>query len=218
MGGLLLHSWLNDPDTPSTAPFILFDTPDPAQPVTPHAPPLALPSDPLMRMPMPTLEALDELFGPADETIDPLEPDPLSLSHGTAKGLSPMEIQVNETLLTTLDPYLLDLEQKQIFANTIPTGYPVPFRGITSPFGFRMHPTMQSTRFHPGVDLQAPMNTKVITTADGVVEFAGVDTGKLGLNGLGQVISIHHNYGFTSTYSHLNKILVQAGDFVKKGA
>ncbi|MBF0270450.1 MAG: M23 family metallopeptidase [Magnetococcales bacterium] len=168
---------------------------------------------------IPTLESLEGLFNPAvdhAETAEP-EPDTLPIPHATHTGLSSLEVHVNETLLEALDPYLLGREQKQIFARSIPTGHPIPFMGVTSPFGFRIHPTLQSNRFHPGVDLQAAMNTQVMATADGVVEFAGVDTGKLGLNGLGQVISLHHHFGFTTTYSHLNQILVKPGDFVKKG-
>ncbi|MBF0629207.1 MAG: M23 family metallopeptidase [Magnetococcales bacterium] len=169
---------------------------------------------------LPTLAALEGLFVAPGEGVEPLlevEPDLLPAPFVPARGLTPLEVHVNETLLAAIDPYLLNREQKNLFASVVPTGYPIPFQGITSPFGFRLHPTHQETRFHPGVDLQAPMNTRVMATADGVVEFAGVDTGKLGMNGLGQVVSVNHNFGFTSTYGHLNKVLVKAGDFVKKG-
>ncbi|MEO5346844.1 MAG: M23 family metallopeptidase [Magnetococcus sp. YQC-9] len=174
-----------------------------------------LPNDPAYT---PNLAALDGLFG-ADLTDDTQEPEPDALTVNSADGkeASEMEAHINQTLLETLDPFLLTREQLTLFAASIPTGYPVPFQGINSPFGFRMHPTHQETRFHPAVDLRASMNTPITATADGVVEFAGVDNGRLGLNGLGQVISLHHNFGFRTTYSHLNKIHVKAGDFVRKG-
>ncbi|WP_420904038.1 M23 family metallopeptidase [Candidatus Magnetaquiglobus chichijimensis] len=165
----------------------------------------------------PAVESLEELFAShLTDTQEP-EPDGLPVTNTDGKALSPMEVHVNETLLESLDPYLMNREQLTVFASAIPTGYPVPFQGINSPFGFRMHPTHQETRFHPGVDLKAPMNTPITATADGVVEFAGVDNGRLGLNGLGQVVSLHHNFGFRTTFSHLNKIHVKAGDFVRKG-
>ncbi|MBF0417842.1 MAG: M23 family metallopeptidase [Magnetococcales bacterium] len=172
--------------------------------------------------------AIDPIFAPATESLEALfsnaqtdtqepEPDVLPVTTAEGKALSAMEVHVNQTLLDTLDPYLMNREQLALFASAIPTGYPVPFLGINSPFGFRMHPTHQETRFHPGVDLKAPMNTPITATADGVVEFSGVDNGRLGLNGLGQVVSLHHNFGFRTTFSHLNKIHVKAGDFVHKG-
>ncbi|MBF0340104.1 MAG: M23 family metallopeptidase [Magnetococcales bacterium] len=168
---------------------------------------------------LPAMEALEGLFAPVSEPGETQEVDPemLPAAHVSHKGLSPLEVHVNESLLEALDPYLLSREQKKIFAKSVPTGHPLPEVHINSPFGFRMHPTMQETRFHPGVDLQAPMNTPITATADGVVEFAGVDTGKLGMNGLGQVISLQHNFGFHTTYGHLNKVQVKAGDFVRKG-
>ncbi|MBF0260759.1 MAG: M23 family metallopeptidase [Magnetococcales bacterium] len=165
----------------------------------------------------PTAEALEELFASDQAEAQEPEPDGLPVTSNDGKALSPMEVHVNETLLEALDPYLMNREQLALFGAAIPTGYPVPFQGINSPFGFRMHPTHQETRFHPGVDLKAPMNTPITATADGVVEFAGVDNGRLGLNGLGQVVSLHHSFGFRTTFSHLNKIHVKAGDFVRKG-
>ncbi|MBF0614252.1 MAG: M23 family metallopeptidase [Magnetococcales bacterium] len=218
LGSLAVSSWLNTPSMASAplnsanrplAPVMAAARSEHAQPATAH------PIQNSVHL-LPTLESLDGMFGPGGEQTES-DPDTLPLPNDTNTELSPLEIQVNETLLAALDPYLLSREQKQLFARSIPTGYPLSFRGITSPFGFRIHPTLHTQRFHPGVDLQAPMHTLVTATADGVVEFSGVDTGKLGLNGLGQVISIHHNYGFTTTYSHLSKLHVKAGDFVKKG-
>ncbi|MBF0190579.1 MAG: M23 family metallopeptidase [Magnetococcales bacterium] len=220
LGSLAAGSWLlNSRDTPTPRPG--STTQASHQPgVDARGSPPSLPLFQDHATLLPSLESLEGLFNPAVEHAESAEPEPdtLPLTHTPPHtGLSPLEVHVNETLLEALDPYLLGREQKQLFAHSIPTGHPVPFLGVNSPFGFRVHPTLQSNRFHPGVDLQAAMNTQVMATADGVVEFAGVDTGKLGLNGLGQVISLDHSFGFTTTYSHLNKILVKPGDFVKKG-
>ncbi|MEO5334013.1 MAG: M23 family metallopeptidase [Magnetococcus sp. YQC-5] len=167
---------------------------------------------------LPSLEALDGLFaashGSSQQELESLHD---AVEPRTKKGMTPLETQINQLLLDNMDPLLLSRNQKQIFISSIPTGYPVVNMGVNSPFGYRIHPTLHTTRFHPGVDLQATMNTQVMATADGVVEFAGVDNNKFGLSGFGQVVALHHNFGFRTTYSHLNKILVHSGDFVKKG-
>lgn len=167
---------------------------------------------------LPSLEALEGLFASPHGTSQQ-EPESLhdAVEPTTKKGMTLLETQINQLLMDNMDPLLLSRNQKQIFISSIPTGYPVVNIGINSPFGYRVHPTLHATRFHSGVDLQATMNTQVMATADGVVEFAGVDNNKYGLSGFGQVVAVHHNFGFRTTYSHLNKIVVKTGDFVRKG-
>lgn len=87
-----------------------------------------------------------------------------------------------------------------------------PTRGnITSGFGYRRHPIKKSVEFHRGLDIANCTGTKVYATADGVVDFAGRQAG------YGKYLSIDHGYGIKTKYGHLNKILVEAGDTVKRG-
>lgn len=171
---------------------------------------------------LPDLDSLDGLFTLTTrpkpwQTIPPEAQPSLPKPNPQAETTS-LETTINQTLLDEMDPLILTREQKQVFINNIPTGYPVVYKGVNSPFGYRTHPTLHGTRFHPGVDLQAPMHTKVRATADGVVEFAGAATQKMtGLSGFGNVIALQHSYGFRTIYSHLSKISAQPGDFVKKG-
>ncbi|MBF0109231.1 MAG: peptidoglycan DD-metalloendopeptidase family protein [Magnetococcales bacterium] len=101
---------------------------------------------------------------------------------------------------------------ERIILESIPNGSPIEFKGINSPFGDRSH-SKRKQKFHPGIDLFAPMNTPTHTTADGVVEFAGFEK----MNSYGNLVIIHHNHGFKTSYAHLDKITVKNGDFVKKG-
>jgi len=95
----------------------------------------------------------------------------------------------------------------------IPNGSPIKYKGITSKFGYRIHPTLKSRELHRGIDLKAKMNTPVYATADGIVEWAGVHK----KSGFGKLIILQHNYGFRGYYGHLNKIVIKSGKFVKKG-
>ncbi|MDY0121828.1 MAG: peptidoglycan DD-metalloendopeptidase family protein [Sulfurimonas sp.] len=107
----------------------------------------------------------------------------------------------------------LDSEQRATLLQLIPSGSPVPYNGITSKFGYRVHPTLNRKEFHRGTDLRAAMNTPVYATADGVVEYSGYHK----KSGFGNLVILHHNYGFKTYYGHLNKVVLESGTFVKKG-
>ena len=95
----------------------------------------------------------------------------------------------------------------------IPSGSPVPYYGITSKYGYRMHPKLKRREMHRGSDMKAKMNTPVYATADAMVEFAGYHK----KSGYGRLVILQHNYGFKSLYGHLNKVVIKSGTFVRKG-
>lgn len=103
--------------------------------------------------------------------------------------------------------------RRAVMLNSIPNGCPVEFKGISSQYGWRIHPILKVKEYHDGVDLLAAINTSVKATADGVVEYAGRHPS----SGFGILIIIRHNYAFRSSYGHLNKLNVRTGDFVTKG-
>lgn len=82
-----------------------------------------------------------------------------------------------------------------------------PVKGtLTSRFGQR------DGSFHKGVDLAAPTGTNVYAYADGKVVFSGWDNG-----GYGYLVIISHGNGIETYYGHNSKLLVSAGQQVKKG-
>lgn len=128
----------------------------------------------------------------------------------TMIGLAPQ----NESSLTErVEIATLTSSQRAALLKYIPNGSPVPYKGITSKYGYRTHPTLNRREFHRGTDLRAAMNTEIYATADGVIEFAGLHN----RSGYGRLIILDHNYGFKTYYGHMNKILVNAGQYVKKG-
>ncbi len=102
--------------------------------------------------------------------------------------------------------------EKLLILRSIPRGAPIPYKGVTSNYGNRLHPVRQVREFHPGLDLRADMYTPVMATSDGIVKRAGFDT-----NGIGKVVEIRHNYGFSTIYGHLDSISVEEGDVVRQG-
>jgi murein DD-endopeptidase MepM/ murein hydrolase activator NlpD len=75
---------------------------------------------------------------------------------------------------------------------------PLEFSRVTSGFAMRFHPILQQWRAHNGVDYGAPAGTRVRATADGVVDFAGVE------GGYGKVVILRHHGGITTVYAHLS--------------
>lgn len=104
-------------------------------------------------------------------------------------------------------------EQQVEVLTQIPNGWPIENNGVSGNYGWRDHPILKKQEFHSGIDLMATLDTPVYATANGVVEFSGYNS-----NGYGFVVILVHNFGFKTVYAHLkNKVVVRAGEFVKKG-
>ena len=100
----------------------------------------------------------------------------------------------------------------KIAGNKIPLSNPV--RGsyrYTSGFGGRRDPKTGGWRKHNGTDMAGPLGTSIVATADGVVTFAGRQSG------YGRLIKIRHKQGFETFYAHLHRINVKAGQKVSRG-
>jgi len=76
---------------------------------------------------------------------------------------------------------------------------PLEFTRVSSNYTeARLHPIFRDWRAHKGVDMPAPIGTKVRTTADGTIKFIGRQ------NGYGNVIIVQHNARYQTLYAHLN--------------
>jgi murein DD-endopeptidase MepM/ murein hydrolase activator NlpD len=64
---------------------------------------------------------------------------------------------------------------------------------------------------HEGLDISNRIGTPVIASADGIVSATGKDFS------YGIVVVISHGFGITTRYNHLSKVLVSAGQRVKRG-
>lgn len=103
--------------------------------------------------------------------------------------------------------------EKRLMLESIPSGFPVESQIVTSNFGMRRHPIQERTAMHGGVDLRAPTGTPIYASADGVVEWAS----KHHNSGLGNMVKLVHNYGFSTVYGHMDSIDVQVGNYIKRG-
>lgn len=90
--------------------------------------------------------------------------------------------------------------------------WPAPgYHTITSPYGMRFHPILQTRKMHTGVDIAAPSGADIVAADSGVVIYAGWN------GGYGQVIIIDHGAGMSTLYAHQSRFVASYGETVTKG-
>jgi murein DD-endopeptidase MepM/ murein hydrolase activator NlpD len=99
--------------------------------------------------------------------------------------------------------------RRGVESSVVPRGWPVPYdvASISSDFG-----APRGRSRHEGLDLSAPKGTKVRTTADGRVTFAGRS------GDFGRLVIVEHAGGYETRYAHLKSIEVNKGKKLKRGA
>jgi len=85
------------------------------------------------------------------------------------------------------------------------------YGAITSPFGYRNHPILQSRSFHTGIDIAASEGSPIGCFADGTVLQVGYN------NVYGNFVLIGHSDNYRSFYGHSSKVLVKEGECVSIG-
>lgn len=88
---------------------------------------------------------------------------------------------------------------------------PVEFTRVSSGFAMRTHPILQTWRQHNGIDFAAPSGTPVRTVGDGVVDFAGTQSG------YGNIVIVTHPNKQQTAYAHLSRIDVRPGQSLEQG-
>jgi murein DD-endopeptidase MepM/ murein hydrolase activator NlpD len=100
-------------------------------------------------------------------------------------------------------------KQALLLAST-PSIYPV--RGLLgNGFGWRRDPFTGMRDFHQGLDIVAPVGTRVVAPADGIVTRVGPS------GGFGVSIFVSHGYGVVTRYGHLSSTIARVGQRVRRG-
>jgi murein DD-endopeptidase MepM/ murein hydrolase activator NlpD len=104
-----------------------------------------------------------------------------------------------------------EVQAQQVRHALLPHSKPVADGFVGSAFGWRSDPfTGQMTR-HEGVDFAAPSGTPIHAAAGGVVLTAGFHPE------FGNVVEIDHGNALMTRYAHASRLIVRAGDLVKRG-
>ena len=96
-------------------------------------------------------------------------------------------------------------------ARSLPSGAPLANGVMTSGFGNRRHPVLGSWRHHAGIDLASAHGSEIRATADGVVTKAARN------GGYGLYVALAHSGGVETSYGHMSRLNVSAGQSVRRG-
>lgn len=88
---------------------------------------------------------------------------------------------------------------------------PCKYSRVSSPFGYRWHPTTGEWSMHKGVDLAASKGTPIYASRSGTVSTATYHTTA------GNYVTINHGDGYSSTYMHMTNYVVKRGQYVEAG-
>ena len=108
-----------------------------------------------------------------------------------------------ESLKTTV-------ERQQALARSVPSIWPLA-GWLSSSYGRRPDPFDGSTDFHQGLDIVADRGTPVRATANGTVGSAGYS------GNYGNQVLVDHGFGIGTRFGHLSKVVVHAGQSVRRG-
>lgn len=82
---------------------------------------------------------------------------------------------------------------------------------VSSEYGWRIHPTLNTRQFHNGVDFAAPKGTAIYAAYDGVVAAATYSST------MGNYVMINHGGGLYTIYMHASKLHVSKDEIVVRG-
>jgi murein DD-endopeptidase MepM/ murein hydrolase activator NlpD len=113
----------------------------------------------------------------------------------------------NTDVYTMIESRLLETRLQSLM---IPNSRPVEGT-IGSGFGFRADPFSGRAALHTGLDFPADTGTPIHAAAGGVVLFTEAHPQ------YGNMVEIDHGRGLVTRYAHTSRVLVRAGDIVKRG-
>ena len=119
-----------------------------------------------------------------------------------------LQLGRREKELTILDEVMVERQRIQ---HAKLSGRPIVKGWLSSAYGKRMDPITGQPAWHAGIDFAGRQGSDVIAVASGVVVFADRR------DGYGNMVEIHHGNGISSRYGHHDKLMVKAGQIVKKG-
>jgi murein DD-endopeptidase MepM/ murein hydrolase activator NlpD len=123
--------------------------------------------------------------------------------------VSALDVEADQRtdLFTLLESRLLE---SRLQALMVPNSRPVD-GPVGSGFGFRADPFSGRAALHTGLDFPTEVGTPVHAAAGGVVLLTEYHPE------YGNVVELDHGNGLVTRYAHNSKVLVKAGDLIKRG-
>ncbi|MFN4147982.1 MAG: M23 family metallopeptidase [Rhodocyclaceae bacterium] len=118
------------------------------------------------------------------------------------------QVEAKSETLAALQSRFLD---ERIRSSLLPTANPVPSGVRVSGFGWRTDPFTGQPALHEGVDFTATPGTPILAAAPGIV--LNVERHPE----YGNMVEIDHGDELVTRYAHASLVMVQPGEFVRRG-
>lgn len=118
------------------------------------------------------------------------------------------QVEIKSDRLSMLETLLI---QRTTQSNVLPDARPVAVGYNSSSYGWRADPFSGHRAFHEGLDFPAQVGTPIHAAAGGIVTVAERT------HDYGNIVKISHGAGMETRYAHASRLLVNAGEVVKKG-
>ena len=122
--------------------------------------------------------------------------------------LEQKEMRYHNLLDSLYNKYDNTLKEYEQILDSLPLGPPLDTLIVQDNYGIREHPISRAWRMHSGIDLVDTWRDTVYSTGNGVIKFAGWNSG------YGRCVVVSHMGGYESKYAHLSRIFVRKGDSV----
>lgn len=153
-------------------------------------------------------------FGGTDEYSAELYSRNSEFVYSTAQKLDQLSTKARIQSVSLSGLYRKAKEQRELLRRkpSIQPISPADKFWLTSTFGYRWDPFTRARRMHQGIDLAGEKGLNIYASGDGVVVVAEYNH-----HGYGKEIVIDHGFGYESIYAHLDDILVEKGQKIKRG-
>lgn len=150
------------------------------------------------------------LASPGDDELWTLDPEASEMAYAIRYDLGFLERKA-DLLEESFDETNTIMEDQWEKLEAMPSIFPVGVFRLSSHFSHRrFHSVHKSYLPHRGIDISTVYGTPIVASGPGVVTFAGQRPG------YGYMVDIDHGFGMLSRYAHASRLLVYAGQRVKR--
>ena len=150
------------------------------------------------------------LASPGDDELWTLDPEASEMAYAIRYDLGFLERKA-DLLEESFDETSAIMEDQWERVEAMPSIFPVGVFRLSSHFSHRrFHSVHKSYLPHRGIDVSTVYGTPIVASGPGVVTFAGERPG------YGYMVDIDHGFGMVSRYAHASRLLVYAGQRVKR--
>ncbi len=164
------------------------------------------------------LDELASLIGTTEATLEDVETD-IDSWEAREDELEAQAEELDAEIKRLQEQYDREHNRSSRTTGGVSFSWPTYNHGITSYYGYRVHPVYGTTKFHSGIDIGAGYGDTIMAAASGTVIFVTepYEGCNKGGSGYGNYCIIDHGNGYSTLYGHARDIYVYEGQYVSAG-